>query len=328
MQSSINIINNEELHNAIVGAKKVIIGKDWIRFGSFDGYQKVYFNTNENIKEYLELADLTNKHNALTVTSGGDHTFNLITNGILNIDTFDVNKLTEYFALGLKRAMIIKYNYEEYILALKKINNSTTSFETISSLILDLLPYMDEKYRVFWREILDYYYKTQKSSESKTNLFYLLCISFDTINCIMNNNSYLTDKKSYNILRENISKTNITFSVVDILELPQEYKNNKYDLLFLSNILDYIFIHWGSDWKYNKLKRFLSKIENITQEDGIIFLKYVYLYKYMLPNLTMTTSVDIIKDSSVTIDDLSKLEIHPLSKYNSEDLDGIILKRC
>ena len=80
---------------------------------SFSKYQKIFMSTNENIKDSLNLIDFKNKIKALSVMASGDHPFNLITKSVFDIDTFDTNMLTEYYVLGIKRSMIIKYTYKK-----------------------------------------------------------------------------------------------------------------------------------------------------------------------------------------------------------------------
>ena len=151
----------------------------------FSKYQKVYLSTNENIKEYLDLVSFKNKTNALTVLASGDHAFNLITKGILNIDTFDTNILTTYYVFGLKYAMILKYSYKEYLNILSILTNKQTNLELITTIIKDLLPYMDLKYRNYWNEIIDYNYNIQKDKSNHINIIYLLFMNIYSIDKIM-----------------------------------------------------------------------------------------------------------------------------------------------
>jgi len=99
------------MERAIEGAKKLI--ETQVRglqtdgnFAKFREFGKNYFWTNENIAGYLDLVDFEGKINALSVLASGDQAFNLVTNGIMDIDTFDINALSEYIALGLNRAAI------------------------------------------------------------------------------------------------------------------------------------------------------------------------------------------------------------------------------
>ena len=76
---------------------------------------RVYSYTNENIKSYLNNFDFNDKNSALSVLSSGDYVFNLIHNGITSIDAFDSNYLTEFYSLGIKKAMILKYDYKDFL---------------------------------------------------------------------------------------------------------------------------------------------------------------------------------------------------------------------
>lgn len=80
--------------------------------------QPVYLWTNENVRGYQNLFE--GKKNVLSVLSSGDQIFNMLLKGVIKIDTFDNNGLTEYFTLGLKKAMILKYSYEEFLNKNKK----------------------------------------------------------------------------------------------------------------------------------------------------------------------------------------------------------------
>ena len=136
-------------------------GKAFCSGKPFSTYQKVYFSTNENIKDYINRSNLEGKNTALSVMASGDHSFNLVEKGILNIDTFDSNALTEFYVLGIKRAMIMRYSYKEYLITLNKLLDINTSLIELTSILSDLLPFMDKKYRGYWRTIIDYNYNMQ-----------------------------------------------------------------------------------------------------------------------------------------------------------------------
>jgi len=326
-----NIYQNQELRNAISGAKQLIdkYVKDFVLNDSanFNGYQKVYINTNELIGEYLSLINLTNKNNALSVTSSGDHILNLITSGIFNIDSFDSNKLTEYIAFGLKFAMIIKYDYKNYINTLRIICNRTSKCETINEIISELCPLMDEKYRVFWKEILEYNNKIQKEYGINTNVFSIICTGFHPITTFMKNNNYLKNELSYNELKNNINRANITFTSVNALDIPKTFENKKYDIMLLSNIIDYFSFIWGIDWKKDKLNEYVYKLQKLMNKDGIILLNYIYLYKYLNPSYIYVKNDEIIQNSSVKSEELKDYEILELDPTSYGDISGVLLKR-
>ena len=122
----------------ISGVKNIIdrqvnAGKIYVFGRPFSEWQKVYKETNENINGYMQQLDFKDKKKALSVLASGDHVFNLIYYDILNIDTFDTNRLTEYYALGLKRAALLAFTYEEYLLFNEKLTDSSISLEELNN---------------------------------------------------------------------------------------------------------------------------------------------------------------------------------------------------
>jgi len=238
---------------------------------AFSGYQKTYFTTNENIKAYLDLVNLDDYNNALTVLASGDQLFNLINKGILEVDTFDINKFTEYYVFGLRMAMIDKYNYKDYLKVFNKLLDEKTSFEELNDILYGLLPFMDMKYREFWKEILDYNYILQKDAKERLNITRMLFFGFLDNNHF---NNYLLNDEEYNKLKSNLNRAKISFSATNAVDLYKK-NNKKYDLVLLSNILDYIYSHLGVNWDINK---FVGRLTKICSENYIIFLHYLFDY--------------------------------------------------
>lgn len=286
----------------------------------FSRYQKFYYCTNENISEYLNLANFNGKSDALSVMGSGDHIFNLITMGITNIDTFDTNELTEYYVLGLRRAMILKYDYEEFrYLTISLLRSNQVKTEEINEIINGLLPYMDIKYRIFWKSIIDFNYKIQREYGTNINLFSLISAK----NLVVPEfNNYLNNKTNYNLLRERIKQANISFKCVNAVNLAEEY-DGKYDFILLSNIIDYFFKSWGMAWKYPKLREYEKELEKITNDGGVIFLKYIMSY------VKRSVSCErIFPNSSTTKKDLTDEEVHKISvPFDDVAYAGMVLKR-
>ena len=241
---------------------------------NFEGYQYIYYQTNENITEYLDLVDITKKENALCVAGSGDQAFSLIYKGINNIDLFDVNKLTEYFILGLKKAMILKYNYTEYISTLNKLITQMTNPREINEIIFDLLSYMEEPYKTFWQNILEYNNKLQKELNIYTNFMYGLNINAG-LKIIPSFCPFLTHEENYYKLKNNLNIANINFKYCNAINL-SDYFSQKYDLILLSNILDYAYIYWGNNWSVQNLNNYIASLQKILKNKGIIFLHYVF----------------------------------------------------
>ena len=288
----------------------------------FSKYQKGYYWTNENIDYYLGLVNLKEKNNALVVASTGDHAFNLVTKGVYDIDTFDINRLTEYLVLGLKRAMIEVYNYYEFLAVQNFIADPEISLEELTDLISGLTYHMDKKYRIFWREIIEYNYKIQKKYGTNLNLIHMLYINVFAMQCHLNNNTYLYDEYIYEDFRSKLGKANITFKGADALDLAKIFKDKKYDIIMLSNILDYANTRWGNDWGITELETYIKSLEGISNEDAIIFVKYILSYM----NSGVVKS-HIFHDSVITPEEVTE-KIIPVPKNSStRECDGIILRR-
>jgi len=314
--------------------RSYVTGRETLGGGkAFDDYGSVYFWTNENVDAYLNAFDYNEKSDALTVAASGDHTFNLICRGIKNIDTFDINRLTEYFAFGLKRAMILKYNYDEFINTFFLLTNThlyTTgqfSVNDETDIIKGLLPYMEPHHKIFWQEILDYNYKTQMQMNTNKNFLIALCLG--TSSCNFQNN-YLTSEENYNILKAKMMDANITFTHTNALDLPDVF-HKQYDFILLSNIADYFYEYLGYDWGYDKFKEYQRRMESITKTNGVIFFNYIF--KHFI-NTGMNNQA-LILSSSIFQNDLTDEEI---LKFDEEDLgapfgehltvwNGVLLKR-
>ena len=269
-----NIINaTKELLN-----KQYESGKAFCSGKPFSTYQKVYFSTNENIKTYINESNIEGKTNALSVMASGDHSFNLIEKGILNIDTFDSNALTEFYVLGIKRAMIMRYSYKEYLITLNKLLDINTSLEELTSILTDLLSFMDTKYREYWREIINYNYLIQKKNNTNINLFSLLFINVIGGEKIIIKNNYLNDEETYNKFRENLIKANIIFKNVNALDLAKEFKGG-YDIMLLSNIFEYLQHYFSKFYPMDKfIISYIEELISLMNIDGQIFLMYIFDY--------------------------------------------------
>lgn len=300
--------------------KQVKNGESFFFGEPFSRYQKFYYCTNENIKEYLNLVNFEGKNSALSVMASGDHVFNLITNGITSIDTFDTNELTEYYVLGLRRAMILKYDYEEFRhITISLLRSDQISVDEINDIINELLPYMDIKHRTFWKCIIDFNFKIQRKYGTKINLFSLISAKNEII---ADFNNYLCNKANYNLLKQRIKETNIRFKCVNATNLVQEFEG-KYDFILLSNIIDYFFKSWGISWNYSKLREYEKELESITRDDGAIFLKYIMAY------VKKSVSRErIFPNSSAVKSDLIDEEVHRISvPFDDVAYAGMVLKR-
>ncbi len=298
-------------HNLIKG-----VNPDYQRLSSFS---PTYIASNENVDDYLNLIGVKPNQKVLTVLASGDQAFSLISMGIKDIDTFDINGLAEYMALGLKRAMILKYNYEEFKNALEIFNDYYTKEAQVNELISDLLPFMDLKYRVFWQKILNYNHRLQKLLFQNQNLISLLVVeNIKDLNTYFKNISYLKNANVYDTLRHQLNDANISFKACNVTKLTEKFAGN-YDLLILSNIMDYLFLNYGLDWTYPKLLQLEQDLEKIMSPEGLILLHYIFSYDFVDQKL--------FGFSHVYAKDLIDEEIKSIANSPKEN-PSIILKRC
>jgi hypothetical protein len=298
-----------------------------INYRSFNSdinnYDYFYTFTNENVNAYMQYID-NNPQNALTVLASGDQPFNLVTKGVLDIDTFDINFLTEYFALGLKRAMILKYSREEFIDIILKIMHYEFTIEDELDFITGLFSYMDTEHKKFWQQIVDYFIELRKHAETK-NLLHILSNDLSSamignVARFVSNNNYLENAENYNKLKSLIGKANITFKGANAANLKDEF-NRKYDIIMLSNILDYFRGEFGEDWNYRRLLKYEKELQSLSNKGGIIFLKYLFVYRG-------TKKEKIAFNSTVSVKNLRNGEkIERITFPYKEVTDAIIYKR-
>lgn len=321
------------MKEAIINTKKLIAkqleaGKVYNFDDSFSEYQKVYSLTNENLDSSLAGIVKSTYEQALTVLGSGDQVFNLLAYGILDIDTFDTNKLTEYFAFGLKAAAIRTFSYIEYLEFMTDLVSKETSFEKVMDYITVLLPNMDLKYRIYWLSIRDFYYREVKLTHTYLPLFQMTTINRPSLYQIIHKNKYLENEETYNQVRINLLKAKISFANINCFSLPTRLKK-EYDLVLLSNIADYFYKSWGYMWKYEELREYSKNMEKHVRKDGVLAL--AYLYRIFI-NRTQSYLNHLIITSSLTLNDLENEEIISfphieISKTSNTVSDALILKR-
>lgn len=303
--------------------KQVENGTSLCKGKPFEGYQVVYFSSNENVKESINNVYQDGVDNALCVLASGDQVYELINKGVTNVDTFDKNRLTEYYVLGLKRAMILKYSYKEYLNVLKIFINSNPNKELIEETIISLLGYMDEKYRKFWKEIVDYEIRLQENNKTKYDIIALMFIHLaipDTYPLLY---GYLQDEQTYNAFKEKLLNANITFKYCNVLNLYYTF-NKKYDIIYLSNILDYLYYDIGYGWGKKQLNTFKESLDKISSEDAKILLHYVFNYTFRDEFCSL-----IVNGSDLVESDLKQFNIRKIKgfKYSGISDANIIYDR-
>lgn len=227
----------------------------------FSKYSKMYIMTTENINGYYKYFDFKNKK-VLVPTSSFDHALNAILKGAIEVDTFDINRLSFYMS-NLKLAAVKSLTYDEFIEFF--LSDNSFNYE----LYKKICQYLDNDVIEYFNEIYKQFNYNGKSI-SNSYLFH------HGHKNIIKDNTYLLDN-NYDFLKEKVKNTKVVFINTSILNL-SKLINKKYDLIFLSNISDYAKNLFKGDY----LKKYFNFIKNdiikLLNKNGIVQLAYIYDY--------------------------------------------------
>ncbi len=219
-------------------------------------FNSIYPFTSENIAGYMKDLDLTSKK-VITVTGSTDHILNAILQGATEITTFDINPLTKPY-MDLKISALKNLSYEDFIRLLLFESNMNLDYSIISSLD------MSDESKMFWLEQLSKYNNSgielRNSSLFNTKYF--------NPNSKLWQNLYL-EKNKYNLLKQQLKDTNITFINTSIKDLKVD---EHFDYMFLSNISDYLSLMYDSD----TLKQYRDLLIEFQKKIDIIYFAYLY----------------------------------------------------
>ncbi len=200
----------------------------------FNETAKLYSHTNEHVSEIVD--SMGRIDSCLTVASSGDQLLNLLTKDVYHIDTFDINQYTNYY-INLRLAGILGIrNIDELWEFLLRVNYK--GFQ-------DAIPYLDDKSLQFWN------YVFSKFSPNEL-LFNVFRGDYEDIDIIHDNNYFdtffLTD------IKQMVKRLERTHFNTHLLALDNCLKDKKYDVIYLSNIYDYV--------NTKKFLRFLRILRN------------------------------------------------------------------
>lgn len=227
----------------------------------FTEYARFYKYTNEDLATILMQMDLRNTSSALCPTASGDHALNLAYFGVKDIDTFDCNRVTEYYAKFKEMAVLcLTYEwFQKMMLNTRASKNHEIEMEVIRSL--------PEVYRKYWEEVMYVINDTKKENKGVFELTRL-----DGEGTRSDNNIYQRSKNDFERLKKNLRDTKITFTNCDIKEIPELFA--KKDFITFSNILEYRKGIFHCDYD---CAEFIKRVYNEQLND---FGDLVYYYNY------------------------------------------------
>ena len=277
--------------------------------------ERVYAFTNENVDGYLKEV---RGDSALSICSSGDQYFNLVIHGFSTVHLIDTNPLSEYYTLGIKRALILGLSYEDYFRVIRYLFKNKAADEYLEKqILLYLLEFMEEKYVLFWSKVFHYYFELQNLYHLDVTLFQLLTQDYyfdkDEISFY---NTYLQSKEQYDELKRKIDSVNIKFIWGNILDYSFD---QQYDLILCSNILEHSYY---PNCNIKELKHIYEPLLQHLSWYGKIYASYLFdLYQggdmrsYPIGGL------------GVRARELLKEEVLFIPSYRKENMNGVLVLR-
>lgn len=235
---------------------------------NYDNISKIYSMCTENIYGFLSNYDLKDKK-VLTVAGSGDQRLNAYFMGAKSVTCFDVNSLSES-QINLKDAAIKTINFEKFIkffgIYSRKYGNDYKMLD--SKIFYELSNKLDiETYLLF-----DYIINNNSNYiDINKHIYYPSKKDLDILEKM---NNYL-NPDDYLKLRYILKDKKVDFINTHLTKLKECIGKEKFDVILLSNISDYI----NRFLLKNDLLEFRKIIENLKSNlnsDGIIQVGYIY----------------------------------------------------
>lgn len=291
-----------DLEKAIEISKDIMSDKRHLANGSFRQFDRCYFSTTENIKAYLKGIPF-NKEKALCVLSSGDHVFNLISMGVKEIDTFDINELT-YFTFYLRRALLLGFPRIRDFENVQIDFFGSKSIRRVVSLLRSLREFMPDDVYCYYEELVKY---NNYISKGNYSLFQSLYRGYcNSVNA--DYNVYMESEEQFKLLLDRIEATKVSFKFGDIRDIKDSLGNN-YDLMLLSNIADYNFDFSKSEG-IKSFKKFLASLGDNLALDGVIINYFIICYPSLLVKLNKPFSEFGCDFEEKLVDDLDSSEVY------------------
>jgi len=232
----------------------------------FSEKSKVYPFTTENLSGYMSKINLKNQ-DVLSVISSGDHILNSFYYGARNVVGFDINYFASFFA-ELKIVAAKKLDFKNFknffLVGSKKPMDFETYSHLRSNLSNDCLYFFDNVYR--------------KNGFSGRNIRFgkLFNKRFDIDKLRIRVNPYLYSEHNFKILKKNIKHKKIVFINSNVINLTSKLEN-KFDVIFLSNLLDYSNQIFQDRNHFNMFgENILLPLNNNLNNKGVICAAYIY----------------------------------------------------
>lgn len=230
----------------------------------FKGYSKMYAMTTENISEFLNKYDLRNKK-VLTVTGSGDQRYNCYLKGAKEVVCFDINPLAGLH-VRLKDTAMQNLEYQDFLKFFGIIIDDSGNCFLDKSIFNKIKDSLDEDVYLLYDFIINHFKADPfKRVYHDYNCDYNGMIEFD---------NYII-KDNYEKLKSIMKDKDFKFLNTNISSLPELLKGEKFDVILLSNISDYIDLVYGND-HMKMYKELIDRLVDNLYDNGIIQVGYVY----------------------------------------------------
>ena len=208
-------------------------------------YNNIFFQSNEYLNAILDNIDINDK-NCLTVLASGDQAFHLYNRGAKSVDLFDINKLSIYYFY----LRVWTINYYDSFYPRDFINKNF-----VLSVLKRVKPKTEDEQIAYdyWKKFAYYFEYYPKA------LLETLFIKHGTFF-----NNEIIDLKN---IKSFLDTGNIDFKNIDISS-DNISIDKKYDIIYVSNIIDYLSYIYVI-WTYR------DNLYKLLSDDGIIISSYV-----------------------------------------------------
>ena len=234
-------------------------------FADFTKYSSTYLATNENQVSALKNFNVRDK-DILCVTSSGDFVFNALSLGAKNVVTFDLNKFAKY-VLALKVATIKTYSNEKSYASFW-LSNSPDYLSY--NKFLEIRKNLSKDAFDFWTYVYTF---LNNANNTLNNTDFFRNTIYNTNTLQERFNLYYRDSY-YEQLRRSVLTTKIDSYDLDITKINTLKSNYQFDVVYLSNILQYYATINGLDSK-EKVYKFLESVKkDLLRKEGTLVASY------------------------------------------------------
>lgn len=221
-------------------------------------YSPIYIKSNERIKDYQKYLEKRKK--VLSAIGSSDQLLNMIVSGTKKLDVYDISRFPKYF-MNLKFAGVQSLDRDKYINFFYEGNKRSNVYDNMYDSIRTNL---DDNNKEFWDGLFNF---NDWNEIANSALFSNETIS---VSDVKRQNKYLK-KQYYKKLKDLITNVDINVYEGDIVELSKALKD-EYDLIYLSNIIKYLYENNHNFYDYRKMLKNLKLKRNgiaLTYLNGI-----------------------------------------------------------